>query len=710
MATHRANQSTLQRQNVLASDAARHVDQRANQSPLQRQQSLARNAVEQQNHRANQSPLQRQNVLATNAARNADQRGNQSLQHQNAARAHASSARARRREIVATEERLQTGYEDNFMLPTRLCNPYYKNSKFDASRQENDWYNAIKSKKYFGFRNQSDYVSLELFWNRQCPNCGCRYLNTQSDTFITKCCRVPQEVSFPPEKSLTPNIRKAIKEQPAHMSANATTYNNILAFGATCVDNDTGGGFQSDFRGPASITIRGHTYHCTHVQSESKITSGIGVMFYEHSKQTATDLAREQNNRRMTDNNTNEIVNEATLQTFVEDCLQYNSIAQEVDSIGLYFRQQERAARQQRLPPRFAGFEVVDEENEERLPLPVPNLIQTINDSTTYLDIGIIKGDQINGERGIRFVPKGNNTSLTIKLESERLEPFSYPLLFSHGEDGWGKKCKPEVQINQYIMSKILKCEGISIPSLLVSEHRLLVNRFQAMARLGQVWIVDNVSRMIDMQLDFVRKNQARIRGGEEPNYDPNEQIIDGDEHAVPVAPRQHVLCPASVTGSRRHLSGRAKEALALAAHFGGSTEFTTLTANQKWREIQELLGEGQTAFDRPDIVAQVFNEKLKAFIANLKSGKYHGAKMVYVDIWDDDTGTWMEDKVGTFVPRPSDGESILDFLILVTEYQHRGSPHAHLVYRIRYAPEGPRRSDTAEQVLIMRHMYIITT
>jgi hypothetical protein len=406
---------------------------------------------------------------------------------------------------------------------------------------------------------------------------------------------------------------------------------------------------------------------------------------------------------------TGEVVNEERLKTFVEDCLQHNVIAREVDSIGLYFRQQERAAQQQRLPPRFAGMEVEDDENAPLLPPPVRNLIQTINDSTHYLDIGIIKSDQAVGERGIRFVPKGNNqTSQTIRLRSPKLEPFAYPLLFAYGEDGWGEDCKPDVQLNQYISSKILKGEGILIPSLLQPNHYLLVNRRQAMARLGQVWVVDMISRMIDIHLDFIRKNQRLIRGGEQPHIDPNQEFNDGDEPAVPVAPVQHILCPASVTGSRRHLAGRAKEALAVASHFGGSTEFLTLTVNVKWREIDEQLGEGQTAFDRPDIVAQVFNEKLKALIANLKSGKYHGAKMVFVDRWDEDLGIWIEDTVGTFVPYDLQGEdSILDYIITVIEYQHRGIPHAHIVYRIKHAPEGPRRGDSPEVVSLL-HSYTL--
>jgi hypothetical protein len=97
-------------------------------------------------------------------------------------------------------------------------------------------------------------------------------------------------------------ILKAIKEEPAHMSGSATTYNNIMAFGATCVDNNNDvGGFERDFRGPASVTIKGHTYHKTHDQRQSNPTSGLGVMFFENSTAIVTDLARAENTRRLPD-------------------------------------------------------------------------------------------------------------------------------------------------------------------------------------------------------------------------------------------------------------------------------------------------------------------------------------------------------------------------------------------------------------------------
>lgn len=406
----------------------------------------------------------------------------------------------------------------------------------------------------------------------------------------------------------------------------------------------------------------------------------------------------------MADTQRSEALREHLLLSFVSDLQQYNRIAREVESIGMYYRNNEVAAAQPQLPPGFAGLEVREDEN---VPYAPRDLIQCINGSSEYLDIGIVNGDTRNGERAIKFVPKGNQGSRTIRLESELLEPFSYPLLHPHGEPGWSTKCKPDVQLSQYIGTTILQRENITMPSIIDPNVRLLVNRRQAMPRLGQTNVLDNVSRMIDLKLKFLRGNQDRIRGGDYDNmpglveeqddgYNDPQSNNDDPDHSAPI---RNTLCPASVTGSKRHLAGRAKEALAVAAHFGGITEFLTLTVNKNWREIKEQLPIGQTAFDRPDIAVQVFQEKLRALIANLKAGKYHGGSWVYVDTWDIVTESWVEDTVGTYVAHSDSDECILDYLMVVIEYQHRGLPHAHLVYRIKYAPEGPRRGDTPEQV-----------
>ena len=62
-----------------------------------------------------------------------------------------------------------------------------------------------------------------------------------------------------------------------------------------------------------------------------------------------------------------------------------------------------------------------------------------------------------------------------------------------------------------------------------------------------------------------------------------------------------------SVHGSRRHLRNLAQNALTVISELGPPYCFLTLTCNTEWPEIPEMLLEGQTAFDRPDIVCRVF-------------------------------------------------------------------------------------------------------
>ena len=123
-----------------------------------------------------------------------------------------------------------------------------------------------------------------------------------------------------------------------------------------------------------------------------------------------------------------------------------------------------------------------------------------------------------------------------------------------------------------------------------------------------------------------------------------------------------------------------ALDALATVSQYGAPTFFTTLTCNPKWREIQERLHVGQTAYDRPDIVVRVFREKLRRFIHNLKLGCYHGGTII--------DGKYVKAKSGQMV-----------YIMHVIEYQHRGLPHAHIVYRLIDGPEKVMRDDSPEVI-----------
>ena len=110
-----------------------------------------------------------------------------------------------------------------------------------------------------------------------------------------------------------------------------------------------------------------------------------------------------------------------------------------------------------------------------------------------------------------------------------------------------------------------------------------------------------------------------------------------------------------------------ALNALEIVAEHGNPDFFIRGTCNPMWPEILDRLFPGQTAFDRPDVVAEVFYARLAAFMHNLRNGKYFGNRKTAYDI-------------------------------RVIEYQHRGLPHFHLVCKLQDTP----KRDNIEAILNM--------
>ena len=177
----------------------------------------------------------------------------------------------------------------------------------------------------------------------------------------------------------------------------------------------------------------------------------------------------------------------------------------------------------------------------------------------------------------------------------------------------------------------------------------LKVNRFQLMSRLSQIYLVDSVSRAIDYRLRFHRMHQQDLFGIQPSTADQQQE--QGNTSTK-------TFLSQSMHGSTRHLRSLARNALALVSEYGRPSLFITLTCNPNWPEIIEQLLPGQTAFDRGDIVCQVFYRKLQALLANLRQGKYFPIK--------NSLKQWHK----------------IQYEVRVIEYQRRGLPHAHIVLK----------------------------
>ena len=77
----------------------------------------------------------------------------------------------------------------------------------------------------------------------------------------------------------------------------------------------------------------------------------------------------------------------------------------------------------------------------------------------------------------------------------------------------------PKLSFYDYIGSRLLRPDVnrdnsvYTLPSKTTGEE-IPTNRFQALARLGCVYLVDQVSRALDSALDWQKRNQEIIYGG----------------------------------------------------------------------------------------------------------------------------------------------------------------------------------------------------
>ncbi len=94
------------------------------------------------------------------------------------------------------------------------------------------------------------------------------------------------------------------------------------------------------------------------------------------------------------------------------------------------------------------------------------------------------------------------------------------------------------------------------------------------------------------------------------------------------------------------------KNALVIVSEYGCPHVSLTFTCNPEWPEIQSRLINGRTAFDCPDVTVPVFESRLDKFKTNIRNGKYFESREVI-------------------------------HIIHVIEYQYRGLPHAHMVFRL---------------------------
>jgi hypothetical protein len=110
----------------------------------------------------------------------------------------------------------------------------------------------------------------------------------------------------------------------------------------------------------------------------------------------------------------------------------------------------------------------------------------------------------------------------------------------------------------------------------------------------------------------------------------------------------------------------------------GNGTLLITFTTNQHWQEIQENLIEGQSAYDRPDIVCRVFDAKLHELLHDLREGTVYKKK---------DGSPWR-----------------CKYIMYTVEFQKRGLPNAYIVVRLEGMKEDmPKKGEDVDRLISAR-------
>ena len=210
-------------------------------------------------------------------------------------------------------------------------------------------------------------------------------------------------------------------------------------------------------------------------------------------------------------------------------------------------------------------------------------------------EVAVLMGEE-PGNRAIVVRRHGDFNLQCINDGHRSFDALHFVLLFPSGEDGWSQslhivdgRTRTRVSTKEYYAYRLHTREGSRISLF-------------AASRLFQEYVVMAFAKIENQRLQWVKNNQKVIRADLYNNL--RDAFYPGDHHAEQVGRR--VILPATFPGSPRDFYECYQDAMAIVREMGKPDYFITVTANTKWREVEESLIRGvNDPKDRPDIVAR---------------------------------------------------------------------------------------------------------
>ncbi|XP_076913950.1 uncharacterized protein LOC143572776 [Bidens hawaiensis] len=197
--------------------------------------------------------------------------------------------------------------------------------------------------------------------------------------------------------------------------------------------------------------------------------------------------------------------------------------------------------------------------------------------------------------------------------------PLQYPLLFPYGDSGWS----PNICLRLPVGTREKRLTVNMYYSYVLHDRHNIYTLPLRGGRLSQQYIVDAYVCIEENRLDYIRNSQNLFRI--ELLQGIHDAVQRGDTEARDVGKR--TFLPSSFTGGPRYMYKHYQDALAICRVHGIPQYFITFTCNVNWPEIKRHMSKFPTlkSQDRPDIIARVFQMKVKSFVRFLKTKKPFG-------------------------------------------------------------------------------------
>lgn len=456
----------------------------------------------------------------------------------------------------------------------------------------------------YSARNANNFPPLHELGDRifPCPECNALHFKAEktSKGKFSSCCaggliKLPALNEYPPQLK---SWLSGDSQDCRHFRTNIRKYNGAFAFASF--------GYQPVHftSGPQAFAIHGQVYHTTASSldnTENKAYAQLYILDPEFANQ-----ARIQN-----DHN-----NGCKERFFV--CI--DNLIREINPYANAFKMM-RNVMQRYQDQNTVQMWITKDRNHDprRYNLPVANEVAAVF---------VSEDGEPPFARDIAVHPLGDAGLQNLSILSPNCDPMVYPLLFPHGDQGWQiglqKSGNTDADLNENSDNydnderKRKTVSMLEFYSYRLQERNSF-NPLLHAGKLTQQFIVDAFLKVEGQRIQWNRMNQKKLRVD---LYMGLMDFVNNQAEKRDLKAGRIVILPSSFTGGKRYMQQNYQDAMVLVAKFGKPDLFITFTCNPKWKEISSNLQPNETAIDRPDLVATVFNLKLQEFMNDMTSDK----------------------------------------------------------------------------------------